>query len=73
MSMSLKELRQAGRDHLMEQNEDGFTILRRDQDDASEFNAFARAAINSLGEDFIAFPQPDGDGGYVGLFIIPLI
>lgn len=70
--MSLKQLRTAARAHLIEHNKDGFTIRRRCEDEAQAFNALAREALDSSGEDFVAFPQPDGQSGYVGLFVIPL-
>ncbi|MEH6665337.1 MAG: hypothetical protein V7678_10835 [Brevundimonas sp.] len=73
MSMSLEQLRRAGRAHLVEHSSEGFTILRRSEDEAPAFNALAREALGSSGQDFVAFPQPDGRTGYVGLFVIPLI
>lgn len=72
MSMSLEDLRRAGRDHLVEHNRDGFTIMRRCEDETRAFNALAREALDSSGKEFVAFPQPCGRTGYVGLIVIPL-
>ena len=72
MGMSLDQLRAAGATHLIQMTEDGFTISRRSKEQAEAFNVLARQALEASGVDFVAFPQPDGDYGYEGLFVIPL-
>lgn len=69
MQTLLDELRQGGPAFTFEIADPGFVIVRVDGHEAA-FNALARRVINQAGPGYVAFPRPDGCGGYDCVHII---
>jgi len=72
MTFSLNDLRHAGRTHRVWQEDKGFMIEREADADVAAFNCMVREALDSAGNDFAAFPQPDGHHGYSAIYVVPL-
>jgi hypothetical protein len=72
MPMSLDRLRRAAQAHRVLIDDSGFSIERRTGGSQSEFDALVREALDSSGQDFVAFPCPDARSLYRAVYVIPL-
>lgn len=72
MKNFLESLRRPDDCHLTEPTDDGFVIVRRDDECAEAFNRLARQTIEQSGADYVALPRTDGPAGYDRVFIIRL-
>lgn len=70
MLLFLNTLLEGGPSYTVHPAELGFEILRK-EGYAEEFNRIARLALEKAGPLFVAFPRPDGRGGYDCVHIIP--
>ena len=70
MSLSLQELRKVASRNTVHNGAEGFSIERRDVEPET-FNRLVREAVESSGQDFVAFPQTDGHRGYSALYVLP--
>ena len=70
MPLFLATLLEGGPSYTVQPAEPGFQVVRREGFD-EEFNELARRLVEKAGPLFVAFPRPDGLGGYDGVHIIP--
>lgn len=69
MPLFLNTLLEGGPSYTVQPAEPGFEIVRRDGY-TEEFNEVARLVLEKAGPSFVAFPRPDGLGGYDCVHII---
>ena len=68
MPLFLLTLREGSECHSVEPTPEGFTIARTTGHE-EEFNTLARRVIDTNGP-YVAFPVPDGQGGYEAVHIV---
>jgi hypothetical protein len=72
MDLSLQTLPRPDPLYEIEENAEGFALLRASSADADAFNGLVRRILDTAGFDFVALPRSDGRTGYDGVFILPL-
>jgi hypothetical protein len=70
MPLFLTTLLDGGPSYTVEPTEPGIQLVRKEGHE-EEFNEVARRVIEKAGPRFVAFPRPDGFGGYDCVHIIP--
>lgn len=71
MGQFLQRLREGHPAYKVVAAEEGFSLVRLDGEE-DRFNDLAREIINHSGDDFVAFPTPDGATGYESVYVLPL-